>query len=89
MSKLHQFSTIEGKAVLRQWDDAAARGCREISAVIEALDVLPSKWRNEADFFAQRADEARMSGTVFGGTLAVATALRNCANDLENAMEGK
>lgn len=83
MSVAHQFTTLRGMAVLRQWDDSTARGYREIAEALERVEALPERWRKDAEQYARQVEEARRAGTPYGQMLSMATALRQCANELE------
>lgn len=50
---------------------------------IDALRKLCLRWRKDADQYMKQVEEARRAATPHDQMMAMATALRGCAKDLE------
>lgn len=58
----------------------------ETSLFLESGPLI-ARWRKEADQYMRQVDEARAKGTPSDGMLAMATALRQCAKELEESVQ--
>lgn len=50
------------------------------------MQKLIERWRKDADQYMRQVDEARSAGTPCDQMLSMATALRQCAKELEGAI---